>query len=333
DGTDFSSRDDLSQLWELWEVRWSPDFDATCIEAARYGTTLGDAVSACLTESLSPAQRDAEQAASVLLQAALAGVQTVTGDLINQLEVLIAQDGEFHSVTAALRHLLFLYCYDEALGTAGSDRCGFLLGETFTRAVWLLESLGEVEGREREFLKGLSGVVETIDRAGLLLDLNRDELIDVLSRVSQDVDQSPTVRGAVAGALWTLGESDGDHIATVLALFAQPAELGDFLTGLFCLGREVAQRNPSLVQSIDQLLMSFRGEDFLEALPAMRLAFTFFTPREKHHMLNTLFESLGLRERPLTALEVDAETAAEALALESRVFEIVERYGLRGSEE
>jgi hypothetical protein len=46
-------------------------------------------------------------------------------------------------------------------------------------------------------------------------------------------------------------------------------------------------------------------------------------------MLTTLFESLGLKEvRPLAALEVDEATAAEALALEERIFEAVAKYEL-----
>jgi hypothetical protein len=49
-------------------------------------------------------------------------------------------------------------------------------------------------------------------------------------------------------------------------------------------------------------------------------------------MLTTLFESLGLKEvRPLAALRVDQTTAAEALAIEERVFEIIAKYGLAQS--
>ena len=41
-GTDMIARPDLSRVWERWRVRWTPDHDATTIEAARYGPTLGD---------------------------------------------------------------------------------------------------------------------------------------------------------------------------------------------------------------------------------------------------------------------------------------------------
>lgn len=71
---------------------------------------------------------------------------------------------------------------------------------------------------------------------------------------------------------------------------------------------------------------------FLTALPSLRLAFTYFTPREKHHMGLTLLEALGFRtQQPLTLLEVTPAAMARAVALESRLFEAVKRYGLRGA--
>lgn len=79
--------------------------------------------------------------------------------------------------------------------------------------------------------------------------------------------------------------------------------------------------------------LAYGDEPFLEALPALRLAFSYFTPREKHYMAQTLLEARGLREAaPLPDLEVDLDTAARALALEARVFEAMKRYGIRGSD-
>ena len=45
-GTDFATRDEMVTIWERWRIAWSPDFDAKCIEAARYGASLADAISA-----------------------------------------------------------------------------------------------------------------------------------------------------------------------------------------------------------------------------------------------------------------------------------------------
>jgi hypothetical protein len=115
--------------------------------------------------------------------------------------------------------------------------------------------------------------------------------------------------------------------------FADPSQLGDFLTGLFALAREQVQRKRELLLSIHALIARYSDDDFLIALPALRLAFTYFTPREKHHLALTLREGLGLAGEPeMAALAVDAETAAAALAFEGRLFGALEQYGLRGGE-
>ncbi|MFO0953035.1 MAG: hypothetical protein U0835_18160 [Isosphaeraceae bacterium] len=86
-----------------------------------------------------------------------------------------------------------------------------------------------------------------------------------------------------------------------------------------------------VILGIDEMIAAFADEPFLEALPSLRLAFTYFTPREKHHMARSLLKALGLEDAPApAALEVGPEVAAQALALESRVFQAVARFGLRG---
>ena len=328
-GTDFLRRDDLTRLWESWRVRWSPEFDATCIEASRYGTSLPDAVGARLLEVASERQRDAAAAAALLVQAAQAGIETMSATLLDQLSGLIRAEAQFTGAAAALGHLLFLFCFDEAFGTAALPRIGALLSETFTRTLWLLELLGRSADSDGGQVRGLRSLFETYQRAAAPLQLNQDEFAAVLRRVEQDAHKPPQVRGAAAGILWTLGLADDEQILADLLTFADPNELGDFLTGLFALAREVAQRNPRLVGTIDRLLLEFGADDFQSALPSLRLAFTFFTPREKHYMLTTLFESLGLKQvRPLAALRVDESTAAEALAIEERIFETLAKYGL-----
>jgi len=328
ESTDFLKRTDLTRAWEKWQIAWRYEFDSTCAEAARYGATVAEAASARLLERASQGQPSARAAAELLVLAARAGVQELSPQLLEQLEQLIRQEPQFLDVATALGHLLYLYCHDEAFGTVHSARIGDVTREAFQRSVWLLESLGTT-GDERALLSALRSLLETMERGGELLSLNRPEFVAVLQRVERDQGKPPTLRGAAAGMLWTLQESGSEQILEQMLLFANPEHLGDFLTGLFALAREVAQRNPHLVQAIDQLLLEFATDEFQQALPSLRLAFTFFTPREKHHMLQTLFGALGLSQlKPLEELTVDADQAAQALAFEERLFRDLQRYGL-----
>lgn len=330
-GTDLATRTNLTNLWERWRIVWQPEFDAACIEAAVYGATLAEASAARLLEQAEKSPPNAETAALLLLQAALMGFDTLTASLHMQLTQLIQQDGNFLTMAGALGHLLYLYRYDEALGTTGLSDIGALLTEAYTRSLWLLESLGQAEGQDKELLRRVRLILDTFERCAASLNLDRAAFVDVFSRVSANPSQMPTLRGAAMGALWTLGEAATDALVAQVNYFAAPDVLGDYLTGLFHLAREAAQRHPDVVQSIDALLMGYNNDQFLEALPPLRLAFSYFTPREKDHMARTLMETLGLSQvEPLPALEVTPEMAAQAMALENQLFKAVEKYGLRG---
>jgi hypothetical protein len=198
--------------------------------------------------------------------------------------------------------------------------------------LWLLEGLGQVAGQDAGLVEGVRALLLTFEECAESSGLDRAEFVEVLARIGAEATQAPIVRGAAVGALWTLGAAQADQVRSALLLFADPSRLGDFLTGLFGLAREASQRQPGLIGGIDELVVGFSNEAFLEALPSLRLAFTYFTPREKHHMVLTLFRSLGINsdEQPIDALEVSAETAARALAFEARLFRAVETFGLRG---
>lgn len=332
-GTDFLARQDLARLWERWRLSWSPDFEATAIEAARYGVSLAEAVAARLTELAAIDERSAVRAAALLVQAAQVGIDAVSASLLARLESLVLAEAEFTAAAGALGHLLFLYCHDEAFGAARLPRIGELLAQTFARALWLLDSLGQSTQPAKELLQAMHVLLEAHERAADVLADSAEELAAVLARVEADAFKPAQLRGAALGMLWTMGKAAPEGVLDHMRLFTQAEQLGDFLTGLFSLAREVAQRHPQLVQSIDRALLEFTSEEFQQTLPAMRLAFTYFTPREKHYMLSTLFESLGLKSaQPLAALEVDADTAAAALALEEKLFAAMALYGLEERE-
>src|SRR5262249_8467543 len=70
-GFDLGEGADLVRIQETWQVGWSPDFEAGCIEASRYGPSLDVAAAARLAEQAEGIERDAAAAARLLLDAAL----------------------------------------------------------------------------------------------------------------------------------------------------------------------------------------------------------------------------------------------------------------------
>lgn len=332
-GTDFLQREEMQDLWESWEIHRSPNLEASCIEAARYGTVLDHAVAAKLVESACGKAQTASAACNLLITASRCGVNAITDDLIESIQSLVAKEARFEEVGISLGHLLFLYCFDEAFGTARLERLRDLISESFVRALWLFESLGRTSTADPRVLMAIENVSETYRRLDDVIDVEEDELVGVLSRIHADKGKSPDVRGAAAGILWCVGGTTTNQVLEQMKFFSSPSELGDFLGGLFRLAREVVQRDPALVRSIDDLLVGFDSEGFQTALPALRLAFTSFTPREKNQLLTTLFEMLGLKKSETPILEAaNLNTAAEALALEEKTEETIQRYGLEATD-
>ncbi|HEY3321628.1 MAG TPA: DUF5682 family protein [Planctomycetota bacterium] len=338
-GTDLHTREDLSSIVERWDVAWSPEFDSSTIEAARYGASLDTAAEAVLAERIKAIARDSGAAAGVLLDAALAGLAAHAHDVYSRLDALLRADSDFLNVVVALRHLLYLYKYDRVLKTAGLNQLESLIHRNWQRSLALFESLGQITGKDLPVLNAIKALVETYEVCGGIQSsgadvFDKNEMTDVFTRVSADKNQSPAIRGAATGALWVLGCADPQRVLSEMKLFADPARLGDYLSGVFCIAREPAQRHVGLLTAVDELLMGYNDDQYLIALPALRLAFTYFTPREKHHMALSLLSAAGDKpeEVEVTGAALSVAEAAAAIAFESRLAAALERYGLRGRE-
>ncbi len=359
DDLDLAQRDDPSRIGEQWRLQWSPALESSLIEAARYGPQLLAATEERLLELALGAERDAEGAAVLLLDAVLAGIPKLRSDFQQQLLYVIRQDTNFFANAAALQHILYLYRYDEAFTPPGGDPgtgsdgfptheidlggstpgsthrsdIGKLLRETFLRSIWLWESLGQVPGKDEQIVRCVTTLFNTFLAAGALLADLRQEYVDIARRAHQDPGQMPLTRGTCWGTLWALGAADASQTSIAIHQFSDPQQLGDFLTGVFALSRETVQRNPAMVQAIDHLLVAYSEADFMSALPALRLAFSYFTPREKHYLATTLRQGADDRtstEEPAATRSVAPEVAAAAAAWEAELFATLQKYGLRG---
>ena len=323
-GTDFTTRTDLADPSERWEIVWTPELEGDCIESALYGGTWIEAVTARFAERAAHAQRDAAEVAQICLDATRCGLDALTQSLAAQLTAVIRDESEFARLTVALGHLLYLYRFDDTLGSAGGALYLDLLAEAYERGIWLLATLGD-------------GSPPVLDGVARMLDARRrcperlviEPLRDVLHIAAHDRARAPSLRGAAAGGLFAIGDAEGLAIADLVQAFARPEQLGDFLTGLFTVAREAVKSEPRLMLRLDELLLAFSDDDYLAALPALRLAFSFFPPREKHQLVRRMLEALGDHSAPLPALAVSAGTAAAALSLESRLVAALDRHGIR----
>jgi hypothetical protein len=158
-----------------------------------------------------------------------------------------------------------------------------------------------------------------------------------LQRRALDPEAAPALRGAAAGALWQAAQADDtllfDEAAVIAAVRRLPTAqvLGDWLIGLFALARDAVTRAPTLIAALDTLITAQGDDEFLCALPALRQAFGWFPPRERAAIAEQVArlhgQGSGLAAALLT-LPDDVGAAARGAALQQRVRESVNRWGL-----
>jgi hypothetical protein len=136
--------------------------------------------------------------------------------------------------------------------------------------------------------------------------------------------------------LWSTGfygdeREAADEATRAARSAAHPKTFGDFLAGLFALAREEALRSPGLVAALDAVISGLGADDFLVAVPSLRLAFGYFPPLEKQTLARALVGARGGDPgdaRELTRLPVAPHVALRGLALDASALARARRYGL-----
>jgi hypothetical protein len=338
--------EDAALLEERWVIADHPDRIAGIIEAAAFGATLEGAAAARLETLFSAPELDLEATTTLLGEAVLVGLFSLTGRALSAIRRHAARETDLARLGGALHRLLGLFRTDALFGARHRPELQQGLVEVYERGLWLLEQVTGVsssaDGRIVDAIRALRDCARE-PRTGVV----KDALIDVCLRRADAEDAPPAVRGACLGALWSLGQlaqlqpghvtgSDDDGADRSVAVeavrkMARPTLLGDFLAGLFALAREEVVMGDDVIAVVDEAIAGLPEQDFLIALPALRLAFSFFPPREKVGLAERVAGRHGsatTTARDLLRLDVDATTTASGRAVDEAVQALLERYGL-----
>jgi len=347
-------------LEERWEISDEIEREPTVIEASAYGATLEGAAVACLEEQASQSAGDMAALAGVLSAATFIGVESFGARILSELRSLVGQEHDLSRLGAALSQLLALYRHDTLLGSARSVLLGAVIDAAYTRGLWLVEGVtggGEVD---TGVVWAVAALRDTLRFAGQTRGLDATAADAVMTRRAADVDAPFYLRGAALGFRWslhdlTLASGLGGQASRTMQRVTDPAQLGDWLAGLFALAREEVLSDEeradehtaeddehdsvaaptSLVASLDARFASMPERDYLLALPALRLAFGYFPPRERERIAARVLRVHGhdpSAARTLLTLPTSPEKIAACRALEREVDAREARYGLGPSE-
>ncbi len=326
-----------TDLSEEWSITHMLETDPALIEASLYGATLEGAASARIEES----RRDAPDVASIaeaLALAAACGLRTLTERGLADIARRVGTEPSFEALGRALTKLLSLRRGELVLGAHGNTELPFVLWACFDRGLWLFEGIAGPEAPlDTGHVRAVGALREVLREIDDQSGHQRTRANECCQRRTRDPDAPPALRGAALGFVWSMrgeeadDDADTDWAISVLRAVARAATFGDFLGGLFALARAEVVRARSLVATIDASICGFLRDDFLIALPALRQAFTYFPPRERLVIAETvlaLHGSKGADPMALLRAPVDAEIVRRAADVERRAHILAARYGL-----
>ncbi|MFC5835544.1 DUF5682 family protein [Nonomuraea insulae] len=317
------------ELVEQWVLTDSDDRLPALIEAGGYGVDPQEAAAAALAERIRGA--DLDQLAEVLFDAALCGIGELTGKVLDDLARAVGAAADLGSLGRTLTIALAMWRHDDLFLTSGSTTLGTVIQAVTRRVLWLAEGVrGGPAPADLQRINAMTAVRDALRHAGPALGLDTPAALGVADRLAACQEAPPDLRGASLGLGWSLrGTAAADPARAVRGAFV-PASAGDWLAGLFALAREEVLHTAGMLELLDELVGGMTDDDFLVALPALRQAFGYFPPRERHHIATRLVERRagGASGWDLTRLDAAPELVAAGRALDERVEAALRREGL-----
>lgn len=335
-GPDFVHGTGLARLQERWSCLWSPASEGFLAEVSLLGSTLPEAMQARYAQRLAAASAGGRvpgspQACSLLAQGAVAGLHDQIGPAADLLRAAIAAEPSFTAAVTTAASLALLDEGREPLEASKLTGLRDLLAAAYSRALFLCAQLRGDEEPPGEVAGALSQLRELLaSPAGAGLDPG-----PFWERVAglRAGHEQPLVRGAATGLASTAGAlAPGElarEVAGHLASSIPAKQAAAFLQGLLATAREAAWQASGLALQLDQRLAGWDDDQFLQALPDLRLAFSGLTPRETDRVAEVVAALHG-GVRPLTGVrrDVDEQTVAAHLAASRLVAGLLERDGL-----
>ena len=286
-GPDLHNESDRSRVREEWSYRRTPSVDATLIDRTTDGFTIEEACTNVAARLFRSEQR-CENAAHLAVDCFLMGISI--DDESDTLLRLTASDGDFFSVGKALSHfrtllaLKRLYDYED-------NSISTLLAKCFDKLVILLPTMASVTDEKADELCSLMKQFFSLTES--ILPERRESLITALHQLIEAKEKNPAVYGAAMGLLCTGDPAFQKEAETAMCGYLNGTievkkQGADYLKGLFFTARDIVFAENDFLLMTDELLTSMSSEDFMEILPSLRLAFSYFTPQEISETADTV---------------------------------------------
>ncbi len=279
-GPDLHRNTDRNRVREEWKYRRSPQVDSALIDHTTDGFTIEEACREHAGKILTEKRR-CEDASYIAVECFLMGIP-----LSDEQKILIdritAEDGDFFSVGRGLKQFEML-CRLKKLYQSKDSSPEKYLERCFSKLVSAIPSMANVpEEKADECSEIIRSAYSTVQ--DILTDWIEPFRSSLETLVSSP-EKEPSVYGVCTGLLYAMDSDWREQAETAVKGYLNGSpetkkKGAGFLKGLFSSARDIVLNDDSFLNMIDSLITSLEYDDFMEILPSLRLAFSYFTPNE-----------------------------------------------------
>ncbi len=316
-GRPMSAGDGDGSFRERWMLRWQPEFPVSLIEASALGNTTEEAATRKLRDE-ADATDDLAELTDLLDRSILCGLPDATTHALSRLQSAAAVSSDIGRLMHGMAPLARCARYGDVRGSPTAAVEAMLVGFAERVLAGLVPASGGIDdAAARRLGEGMTIVQQTL---GLVED---PDLLDawglVLRALSEREASAAHLRGRAARLLLDRGDLSDEALARVasreLSLAHDPPQAAEWLGGFLVGSGLVLLHRDGFWQAFDGWIRALSDEHFDGMLPALRRAFSSYSPSERREM--------GLKVRrlragddapgPVVATEVELDPGRAAL--------------------
>lgn len=280
-GADIIYNKDRSRVRETWSYKRTVNTDSALIDVSAYGATIEE-VCRILSAKQMKEEQKCSDAAKLYVECFLMGI-AVSEQFEVKMDEIIMEDGDFFSLGKGLYYFNMLNNLKKMYRAEGLV-AEYFLEKCFHKMIIMLPSMMNVNAEYApECIKICKMLYKLV--TGEVLNKEYDILFDTFRVMIEKENPEPSLYGAVLGLLYG---SNADYKKEIRQAFnaylAGSEEIRKqgavFLRGLFSTARDIVLVGNEFVVITDRLIRELSMEAFMEVLPELRLAFSYFTPSE-----------------------------------------------------
>ncbi len=288
-GPNLQLKKDKNLMREIWKYKWNAQVNAALIDVSVYGATIEEAIMGIVKERLEK-ELGAKEAVLLLTHAFEMGLSEQLQVIYDRVYELLLHDSDFYSLAEALKSLMMM----RELGSLYGSRLEFggLMHMSCRKLIALLPSMTRIKDEDLaqcinalKLLYQLTGRAPHMDGSEEDFEQERETYYDALDKMNQDGQIHAGLSGCIHGILYGSGKETAAEVEMVCRSYLmgtreQLLKTASFFKGLFYTARDLVFIGEDFLKLLDMFFGQVTSEEFMELLPELRMAFTYFTPRE-----------------------------------------------------